>query len=245
MQYANTTAGRQPPSMTGERATCPMCGNTVIAKCGTVYMKHWAHEADECDPWNEPETPWHRTWKERFPVAHQEIVMGPHRADVKSATGWILEFQNSPLKPAEIAERETFYGPHMLWVLNGHGWVAKNFHFRRTTKHGLTMVNRTPVTFRWKWPRKRWLAAQRPLFLDLDGETLVRVAWFSSDTPCGGWGTLTSAQALVEWAETGRPIERLRAPAADPLTAILERQEKAIEPRDFDFDRYQEWSDRP
>lgn len=231
MMFANTTDGRRAPIATGERGRCPACNQTVIAKCGPIYVNHWAHEADDCDGWAEPETAWHRSWKQRFPAERQEVILPPHRADVISAKGWVLEFQNSPLDQEQIRERERFYGAQLLWIVNGAGWAEKNLHFRTTHKHGPTQPNRTPVSFRWRWPRLRWLAARQPLFLDLDGETLLRVHWFSSTTPCGGWGTLTDLAAFAEWAETGT----LPASTRDPLIKILKRQNQ---PATMDYHHY-------
>jgi competence CoiA-like predicted nuclease len=27
----------------------------MIAKCGRIYIWHWAHDGSDCDPWHEPE----------------------------------------------------------------------------------------------------------------------------------------------------------------------------------------------
>jgi competence CoiA-like predicted nuclease len=67
---------------------CPDCGAIVIAKCGHVRVPHWAHQGIRtCDPWWEPETEWHRTWKNCFPedwqeISHTSITGEIHRADV-------------------------------------------------------------------------------------------------------------------------------------------------------------------
>ncbi|MBL7893856.1 MAG: hypothetical protein JNK50_01090 [Bacteroidia bacterium] len=50
----------------------------MLAKCGTINIWHWAHEAIEnCDDWYEPETQWHRDWKEHFGEECSE--MSPER----------------------------------------------------------------------------------------------------------------------------------------------------------------------
>ena len=62
----------------------------MIAKCGKHRVWHWAHwKSKDCDPWWEPETEWHRSWKNQFPVEWQEIGHTAqsgerHRADVKT-----------------------------------------------------------------------------------------------------------------------------------------------------------------
>ncbi len=60
------------PSLMGE---CLGCGNPVVAKCGEVRIKHWAHKARaRCDAWWETETEWHRAWKNQFPSEWQEVI---------------------------------------------------------------------------------------------------------------------------------------------------------------------------
>jgi hypothetical protein len=105
----------------------------MVAKCGLKKMWHWAHlPSRTCDPWWENETPWHRKWKSFFPEAWREYIhVDPvtnekHIADVKTAAGRVIEFQNSPMPPDELASREKFYGD-MIWVVNGERF-QNNFH---------------------------------------------------------------------------------------------------------------------
>lgn len=42
---------------------CPGCSGDLIAKCGEINAWHWAHRANDCDPWHEPESEWHIGWK--------------------------------------------------------------------------------------------------------------------------------------------------------------------------------------
>lgn len=108
----------------GLTATCPSCQSAVIAKCGNLRVWHWAHRGTRnCDPWWEPETEWHRTWKNEFPGDWQEIVHfaqtgEKHVADVKIESGMVIEFQHSFLKSEERMARETFYRK-MVWVVDG------------------------------------------------------------------------------------------------------------------------------
>src|SRR5262245_34333241 len=109
------------------RGTCPdpSCGATVVAKCGEMRMWHWAHlGVRNCDPWREPETLWHRIWKNFFPIECQEVRHnGPdgevHIADVKTKNGIALEFQHSNILRIERVSRERFYKP-MAWVIDGN-----------------------------------------------------------------------------------------------------------------------------
>lgn len=104
---------------------CPGCGAPVIAKCGTHKVHHWAHKGVKmCDNWWEPETEWHRAWKNNFPKEWQEIFLPDeqtgekHIADVKTEHGLVIEFQHSHIKPEERISREKFYR-NMVWIVDG------------------------------------------------------------------------------------------------------------------------------
>lgn len=103
----------------GMRALCPSCGGDVLAKCGSIKAWHWSHVAADCDPWSEPETEWHLNWKRRFPPECREVVIGNHRADVRTKNGIVIEFQHSSISVEEIRDREAFYGERMMWVIDG------------------------------------------------------------------------------------------------------------------------------
>jgi competence protein CoiA len=85
---------------------------------------HWAHKGTRaCDTWWEPETQWHRDWKDQFPQEWQECIHAApdgekHIADVKTGSGTTLEFQHSFLPEAERRSREGFY-PKLIWVVDG------------------------------------------------------------------------------------------------------------------------------
>lgn len=117
------------------KGTCPACRGDVISKCGTKKLWHWAHAAlRHCDSWWESETEWHRNWKRLFPVECQEFIQHDpatgekHIADVRTLRGMVIEFQNSPISPAELKSREAFYGK-MIWIVNA-AMYAKNFEIR-------------------------------------------------------------------------------------------------------------------
>jgi competence protein CoiA len=123
MKFALVNGQRQEaqPNLSGE---CNVCGRPMIARCGEVRVRHWAHKGGRlCDPWWENETEWHRAWKNQFPADWQEISHRAedgelHIADVKTDRGWVIEFQHSYLKPEERRSRESFY-PKLIWVVNG------------------------------------------------------------------------------------------------------------------------------
>ena len=58
MQYGlNENNERILAEFTGQRSNCPMCGTTLIASCGELYINHWKHDRyQSCDAWFEPET---------------------------------------------------------------------------------------------------------------------------------------------------------------------------------------------
>jgi len=107
----------------GLSAACPACGTAMIAKCGDIKVRHWAHRGRRiCDHWWEPETAWHRDWKNHFPTSWQERLHSSengekHIADVKTGRGVVLEFQHSFLHSDERESREKFY-PKLVWVVD-------------------------------------------------------------------------------------------------------------------------------
>jgi hypothetical protein len=123
MKFAVVEGERQEaqPRLSGK---CPVCGDAVIARCGKVRVPHWAHRAIRiCDHWWEPETQWHRDWKNQFPESWQEIIQHSkdgekHIADVKTESGVVVEFQHSFLRRDERESRENFY-QRMIWIVDG------------------------------------------------------------------------------------------------------------------------------
>jgi hypothetical protein len=124
MQYALVRGIRSEP-LKGEKGICEGCHSEVIAKCGSIKIHHWAHRnIQDCDSWYEPETEWHRDWKNCFPIEYREVPLtNPltnerHRADIHTAKGVTIEFQNSPISVDERRSRDEFY-ERIIWVVNG------------------------------------------------------------------------------------------------------------------------------
>ncbi|HTI71330.1 MAG TPA: competence protein CoiA family protein [Candidatus Limnocylindria bacterium] len=123
MQYA-IVDGKKSEPMKGIKGRCPMCGAEMVAKCGSRVIHHWAHAyRQNCDPWWENETAWHREWKSHFPIHCREIAHAApsgeiHRADVKTSTGIIIEFQHSSMTDVERVSREQFY-QNLVWIIDG------------------------------------------------------------------------------------------------------------------------------
>jgi len=119
-------------AFSGGRGLCPTCGSDVIAKRGPRVLHHWAHHRPrDCDPWWENETPWHREWKNLFPIECREVSHTAddgeiHRADIKTPTGIVIEVQHSQMSDAERESREQFY-ENLVWVVDGSRF-RNNFH---------------------------------------------------------------------------------------------------------------------
>lgn len=132
MQYAFVNNIRKEAAKNSQ-GVCPICGADMIAKCGSKIIHHWAHKHPQnCDPWWENETQWHRDWKNLFPeecreVSHTASNGEIHRADVITKTGIVIEIQNSPINDIERKSREDFY-KNMLWIVNGEKF-EQNFDF--------------------------------------------------------------------------------------------------------------------
>lgn len=121
-------------SSSGQLATCSCCNKTVRGRHGSQRVPHWTHISKaDCDDWYEPITEWHLFWQNKFSKEYCEVPISidgkVQRADIKLSNGNIIEVQNSPIKPEDIAQREAFYGKDLIWVLNGET-LAK-----RTTVH--------------------------------------------------------------------------------------------------------------
>lgn len=166
------------PDLSGE---CPGCGSPVIARCGEVRMWHWAHRGRaDCDRWWEPETEWHRDWKNQFPVDWQEFVQEAddgerHRADVRTVSGWAIEFQHSYLKPEERRSREAFY-KKLVWVVNGLRRARDSSQFRRAWADGRPVGTSVRSTFLDECRLLReWAGSPAPVFVDFGKEQSL--AW--------------------------------------------------------------------
>ena len=154
MRFARTADGLLKRSAAPRRA--PACAQPVRPKCGPIVTWHWAHHANDCDPWSEPETAWHLAWKRT--AARSEVVMRRdgqcHRADLLTATSIVVELQSRYLALDAIAAREQFYG-RMVWL------------YRATWTDRLHFGSRG---FWWKHGAKSMASSTRPVFWDLEDE---------------------------------------------------------------------------
>ncbi|RPD39300.1 competence protein CoiA [Chitinophaga barathri] len=161
----------------GLKGICPGCGQPVLTKCGTIRVHHWAHQRTElCDSWGEPETEWHRSWKNNFPHLWQECFMRDvltgekHMADVRTDHGLVIEFQHSHLKPQERIARENFYRD-LVWIVDGTRLVNDFPRFLKgqnqiqpTGKSGIFHVYDPAKCF-----PSAWLSSSVPVLFDFLG----------------------------------------------------------------------------
>ncbi|MBD1865676.1 hypothetical protein NC998_26190 [Trichocoleus desertorum GB2-A4] len=178
----------------------------MLAKCGAINIWHWAHvDTQECDPWSEPESEWHRKWKELVPSHQTEVTIEKngqrHRADIEATDGTVIELQHSYISPEEIHEREAFYGD-MLWIFDMREvWESGRFEIE---EHGYWSK------YRWKYPRKHIAFTTFPCFLDFGDACLFQVVDMHIDGSCHGSGDFYEAQSLItEWQRMIGP-ERCR-----------------------------------
>jgi competence protein CoiA len=166
---------------------CSCCSNPVIAKCGKQKIWHWAHKSKtNCDIWWEPETEWHRTWKNKFPADWQEITLldektgEKHIADVRTVHNLVIEFQHSHIEHQERTSREKFY-KNMVWIVDG---TRLKRDFPRFLKGKMNSFENTifyntdnPKIFKvdfvdWCFP-SAWLENSVPVIFDFKGDGLL------------------------------------------------------------------------
>lgn len=176
MKYA-IVDGNKVTAFKGGRGKCPTCPSEMIAKCGEDVMHHWAHKSKmKCDPWWEPETQWHRDWKNHYPenwqevIKHDETTGEKHIADVQTKDGLTIEFQHSAIKPEERVAREGFY-KNMVWIVDGARLKSdySRFeqgvpNFRRTSTQSVFYVHINSKTF-----HPSWMHSAVPVVFDFRG----------------------------------------------------------------------------
>jgi len=192
--------GRRITAKPGGRATCPSCGQTVLAKCGQIKIWHWAHITNDCDGWSEGVTAWHLDWQNRFPEEWREVGIlknnESHRADICAPNGIVVEFQHSSISPEDILIREKFYGPLMRWVFNARDAYANKrllFNWRK-----IDAYHRVMVDLRWQYPRTTIGFCRRSVYLDIGENLLLHVKKIGLVSPGRGWGYLTNGNAFAD-----------------------------------------------
>ena len=122
MHLALLNGMRVEPEKGLEGVVCPICKQPVYARCGEVYIPHWAHKSViDCDPWQERETQWHRDWKNLFGDLQEQMHEKNgtrHMADVKTPDGTIVEFRHRRINAEGQRTRQAFFGETMFWVVD-------------------------------------------------------------------------------------------------------------------------------
>ncbi len=222
MKFALVSGERTEPSPRS-RALCIHCDSEMIAKCGRVKVWHWAHKSKEnCDPWWENESEWHRAWKSQFPeewqeVSHTDAVTGErHIADVKTDSGLVIEFQRSPIAHEELQSRENFY-KNMIWIVDGDRGSLDKSYFDM----GLAgPVDYEPLVFvvSW-WGQSRllsnWSTATAPVYLDFGTELVWRLHSYDSSAR-SGYVIPVFKEWLVNNCVQGKPIGAIKGDSSHP-----------------------------
>lgn len=169
----------------GLAGMCPGCSQPVVAKCGIKRVHHWAHRGSKpCDDWWEPETEWHRSWKNNFPIEWQEIFLPDsktgekHIADICTPDGLVIEFQHSHINPNERINREQFY-KKMVWVVDGTRLKRDFSRFAKTKKY--FRKGYKPKIFYVDYPEasfpSAWSESSVPIIFDFFDSTSPSKEW--------------------------------------------------------------------
>lgn len=192
MLYAWIDGEKRAPLAKGERTTCRDCGGLLSTVMPVENVPHWRHKAGDCDPWSEPEGPWHLGWKELFDLSCREIglVDGAtgerHRADVLYGGGTskatVLELQHSPISEEERSSREAFYRQEhrMFWLVHihsDHSFLGFNFGSSMDFgKRPIELDGKTFAVMRWMGRSlqfiEKWKRAKAHVFFDFGGHIL-------------------------------------------------------------------------
>src|SRR5271166_975016 len=221
MMYAETASGRAEASP-GLEGTCPSCGHPCRPKCGQLVTWHWAdHARADCDPWSEPMTEWNLGWQRAVPPERREVVMGPHLADIMTASGGVVEIQYSSISADMITEREEFYGDRMAWIFDARAAAISRRALAPPcdcTYEGCQRLGAVrqaapwaTVLFRWYSPRRSITACRRPVFIDLGRDGILRLPWpFMpyEESP----GALYTRSSVEGWLKDGTQLDRITPP---------------------------------
>ncbi len=114
-------------------AICPICKESVIPKCGTINIWHWAHKSNAECLYGEGIGLWHLRWQD-FALKNGADVEVPiidkfgnsYRADIVY-NNKVIELQHSNISETDIVLRSDFYVGQKYqvdWVLD---YTKKDF----------------------------------------------------------------------------------------------------------------------
>lgn|ERR1051325_6119228 len=199
---------------------CQECGKPVIAKCGLrrIRIWHWAHKSKgTCN--REPETPWHRAWKDQFPAEWQEVICHAedgerHIADVKTLDGWAIEFQHSNIHPDERRAREAVH-QSLVWVVDGKARKRDAGQFLGAFASGESRIR--------GWPRRRISSPTGALLRDWAGSPVHVVFDFGAAQAL--WWLFPGSdekRAYVEQVSRAQFVRSLRATGLDEFDSLVQ-----------------------
>ena len=231
-----------------QEGQCPFCGCSVISKCGQFRIWHWAHRRSECcDSWTEPETEWHRSWKDEFPQEWQEVghtdvsTSERHIADVKTADGLVLEFQHSYIGREEMEARQEFYG-RLIWIVDAQPESdSTNAYFFRMGLSGPVCSNPKAYTVCWYSQSKllhKWGKSETDVYLDFrQPGVLWRLLSFEAKAK-EGLVIRVDRSRLIRDCKAGNASLGTRGAKSDTLRKVREVHEQSPA-RDVDNTRSQ------
>lgn len=232
MKFA-LVAGERREAEPGLSSVCEGCAAAMIAKCGTLKVWHWAHRSGGvCDHWWEPETAWHRGWKNLFPESWQESVHRAddgekHIADVKTANGVVIEFQYSHLRLEERMAREGFYKT-MVWVVSGLRRKRDKDQFAKALRESITL-HQAPSIFSAFVDEaallRDWVSSLVPVYFDFGDAHLWRLEPAASDIRANIM--LVPKAEFIRTHVAGEPLDRMCSDFIASVAANRARRQQA------------------
>jgi len=202
----------------GEVIICPGCKYPLRTKNGEtngyLVQNHYAHISGFC-PFTKPETPWHREWKacSGLPAHLIEVPFPNNCADMITQSRTVLEPQHSGITPTTINNRHSAYraGNEFFNRDSKVNEILSDDYFMLFDAENADLEIRSfnketkVFTFRWRHPRKPWLAMPPGrMILDLgEDEQIGRVLLFVLSHPKQGWRAshgpcIISAKAITK-----------------------------------------------
>ena len=175
MQYAIVGTNKHQKPTQGVKGICPVCGEQLVAKCGKIRIHHWAHSAKSECKYKENKGEWHVNWQNKFPEDWQEVLMinqennEKNLADIRTPSGFVLEFQHSHIKIDELQAREDFY-KDMAWVVDGLTSKRMTSYFAEKCDQKDILTHFSIDNWEYENYFKIWCHAETPVFYDFYDE---------------------------------------------------------------------------
>lgn len=167
----------------GMKGICPYCEKPLVTKCGFIKLHHFAHKPGaECvsNKYHDGISDWHIEWQYMIdypmPGVNVEVPLNnkeyQKRADLVTPSGYIIEFQKSPLPLEERLLREKHY-QNMIWV------VHEDLFRSRIWKEG---IGDKPVLFDisgYLWSKNEGFSIKKDKFIQsvINGPFFNQHAW--------------------------------------------------------------------